>query len=302
MTAYELLKGKGQEGTESDDDKSEFYRAIHLHSTRAMPTMTSLCPSMPPELSAIVKKALALDPEERYSNFCSLLHDLHRVQQICDGRLRGQARRDFVVGHIDYQSRFAIPPGLVDREEEFGMLDEAYRLVKTTGRSQVACCWGVSGSGKSKLLELWARQREADNAGQDCFVSWAKTDQHLVKPLSAFISVFCSLLERVFSDPLESASDWRQRILDSLAVNANVFLALLPREWRDILLDGQPSEDMDSDTTAGIDWESWVKQFRTWSYGLLRLFASENRPLVCCMSSHATRLNSACSTLARYHR
>jgi hypothetical protein len=227
---------------------------------------------------------------------------LHRVQQICDGRLRGQARRDFVVGHIDYQSRFAIPPGLVDREEEFGMLDEAYRLVKTTGRSQVACCWGVSGSGKSKLLELWARQREADNAGQDCFVSWAKTDQHLVKPLSAFISVFCSLLERVFSDPLESASDWRQRILDSLAVNANVFLALLPREWRDILLDGQPSEDMDSDTTAGIDWESWVKQFRTWSYGLLRLFASENRPLVCCMSSHATRLNSACSTLARYHR
>jgi hypothetical protein len=97
--------------------------------------------------------------------------------------------------------------------------------------------------------------------------------------------VFCSLLERVFSDPLESASDWRQRILDSLAVNANVFLALLPKEWRDILLDGQPSDDMDSDMTAGIDWESWVKQFRTWSYGLLRLFASENRPLVRPISS-----------------
>lgn len=105
-------------------------------------------------------------------------------------------------------------------------------------------------------------------------------DQHLVKPLSAFISVFCSLLERVFSDPLESASDWRQKILDSLAVNANVFLALLPKEWRAILLDGQESDEMDSDMTAGIDWESWVKQFRTWSYGLLRLFASEARPLV----------------------
>lgn len=136
--------------------------------------MTSLCPSMPPELSAVVKKALALDPDERYSNFCSLLHDLHRIQQICDGSLRGQARRDFVPGYIDHQSRFAIPPGLMDREEEFGMLEEAYRLVKTTGQSQVACCWGVSGSGKSKLLEIWARQKEADNAGQDCFVSWAK--------------------------------------------------------------------------------------------------------------------------------
>lgn len=174
MTAYELLKGKGQEGTESDDDKAEFFRAIHLHSTRAMPTLTSLCPSMPPELSALIKKALALDPDERYNNFCALLHDLHKVKQICEGTLRGPARRDFIVGHIDYQSRFAIPPGLLDREEEFAMLDEAYRLVKATGQSQVACCWGVSGSGKSKLLELWARRKEADNAGQDCFVSWAK--------------------------------------------------------------------------------------------------------------------------------
>lgn len=105
-------------------------------------------------------------------------------------------------------------------------------------------------------------------------------DQHLVKPLSAFISVFCSLLKTVFSDPRESTLQWRRRILDSLAVNGNIFLALLPKEWRIILLDGQESEEMDSDMTSRIDWESWVKQFRTWSYGLLRLFASEERPLV----------------------
>lgn len=105
-------------------------------------------------------------------------------------------------------------------------------------------------------------------------------DQHLVKPLSAFISVFCSLLKTVFSDPRESTLRWRRRILDSLAVNGNIFLALLPKEWRILLLDGQESEEMDSDMTARIDWESWVKQFRTWSYGLLRLFASEERPLV----------------------
>ena len=111
-------------------------------------------------------------------------------------------------------------------------------------------------------------------------------DQHLVKPLSAFISVFCSLLERVFSDPLESTVKWRRRILDSLAVNAKIFLALLPKEWRVILLDGQEIEAMNSDMTAGIDWESWVNQFRTWSYGLLRLFASEKRPLASSTISH----------------
>lgn len=114
-------------------------------------------------------------------------------------------------------------------------------------------------------------------------------DQHLVKPLSGFIPVFCSLLERVFSDPLESAAEWRQRILDSLAVNANIFLALLPEEWQTLLLDGREAQMINSDMTAGIDWESWVKQFRTWSYGLLRLFASDRRPLV--SSYSITELN-----------
>jgi serine/threonine protein kinase len=174
MTAYEMLKGKGWEGTESDEEPPEFFRAIHMHSTRTMSTLTSLCPSMPPELSGIIKKALALDPDERYINVCGLLHDLQKVAQICDGSLRGNARREFSIGQIDRQSRFAVPPGLLDREDEFAMLEEAYQIVKSTGKSQVACCWGMSGSGKSKLLELWARQKESDNAGQDCFVSWAK--------------------------------------------------------------------------------------------------------------------------------
>lgn len=105
-------------------------------------------------------------------------------------------------------------------------------------------------------------------------------DKELIKPLSAFISVFCSLLERVFSDPLESASAWRRRILRSLPVNAKVFLGLLPTQWKVTLLGGQAHEMLEQDTTASIEWESWMKQFRTWSYGLLRLFASEKRPLV----------------------
>ncbi|KAJ9123034.1 hypothetical protein QFC22_001223 [Naganishia vaughanmartiniae] len=279
--ASELINGRGDTATLSTDDTDgrEFYSTVYQHTIRPLPPLSNFHPSMTPELAEIVQRAVSLDPEARYHDCSSLLYDLNKVKQICEGTLRGKARADFTVGQIDLQSRFAMPPGLLDREKEFAVLEEAYQSVKSTGRSQVACSWGISGMGKSKLLELWARQKESDNAGQDCFISWAKMDQHLVKPLSAFISVFCSLLERVFSDPLESAAVWRQHILDSLAVNANIFLALLPKEWRAILLDGQESEEMGSDMTTGIDWESWVKQFRTWSYGLLRLFASESRPL-----------------------
>jgi hypothetical protein len=302
-TAFELINSERLQTDLDEDGESpellpEFYGAVHAHSTRTLPSLKTLFPSIPEELSAVISKAGSLDPDERYVNFASLLFDLNRVKDICEGHLRRAQRGEFVVGKVDSQSRFKIPPGLLDREAEYAMLDDAYKLVKTTGQSQVVCCYGRSGSGKSKLLDVWARAKERESAGQSCLVGWAKVrrlpecshvirwcgrnqmDQHLVKPLSAFISVFCSLLARVFSDPLESTSQWRRSILDSLAVNANIFLALLPKEWRVILLDGQVAETMDNDMTAGIDWESWVKQFRTWSYGLLRLFVSEKRPLV----------------------
>ena len=79
---------------------------------------------------------------------------------------------------------------------------------------------------------------------------------------------------------MESASSWRRRILRCLPSNADIFLSLLPKEWRVTLLGDQESTDSGQDTTVGIDWENWARQFRTWSYGLLRLFASAERQLV----------------------
>jgi serine/threonine protein kinase len=176
MAAVDLINGKSESGTLStgDSEGAEFFSTVYAHSTRPLPPLTDFHPSMTPELAEVVQRAVSLDPEARYNSFSALIYDLNQVKQICQGTLRGAARTQFTVGHIDRQSRFALPPGLLDREEEFAMLEEAYQLVKSTGKSQVACCWGMSGSGKSKLLELWARQKESDNAGQDCFVGWAK--------------------------------------------------------------------------------------------------------------------------------
>lgn len=176
MAAVDLINGKSESGTLStgDSEGAEFFSTVYAHSTRPLPPLTDFHPSMTPELAEVVQRAVSLDPEARYNSFSALIYDLNQVKQICQGTLRGAARTQFTVGHIDRQSRFALPPGLLDREEEFAMLEEAYQLVKSTGKSQVACCWGMSGSGKSKLLELWARQKESDNAGQDCFVGRAK--------------------------------------------------------------------------------------------------------------------------------
>jgi serine/threonine protein kinase len=163
---------------DDENNPPEFYSAVHAHSTRTPQDLSTLRLSIPPELSAIVRKARSLDPEDRYQTVSALLHDLNKVHDICSGKLRGKERENFCAGHADDRSRFKIPPGMLDRKEEYAQLDRVFELVKDSGTSQVACCWGTSGSGKSKLLETWARAKEGDIAGgQDVLIGWAKVSE-----------------------------------------------------------------------------------------------------------------------------
>lgn len=278
VAAYELITGQRIEESEYNGTQ-DLLRDIHIHSIRSVKPIVGLLSSIPPELCEVIKKTVSLDPDDRYSNICSLLHDLHKVKEICQGKLSGSARREYQPGYIDVMSRFKVPPGLLDRSDEEDEIDQAYQKVKMTGKVETVCCYGLSGSGKSKLLEIWARRKEASNAGQECLVGWAKMDQHLVKPLSAFVAIFSSLLDRIFSDPLENPELWRKRIADALSVNGNVFLSLIPPSYRKLLLD-QEVDTVETSGPLGLDWDRYVKQFRSWSYGLLRLFATKSRPLI----------------------
>ena len=278
VASYELLTGAQIEDTD-DTGVQDMLRDIHLHSVRSVRPIISLKNSIPPELCDIIKKSISLDPDVRYHNMQAVLYDLNKAKQICQGVLIGNARQDFQPGYIDIMSSFKVPPGLLDRDQEDECISSAYDRVKCTGETQTICCWGTSGSGKSKLVEVWTRRREASNAGQECFVGWAKMDQHLSKPLSAFVAVFSSLLDRVFSDPLENPDVWRRRIDNAISVNGNVFLSLIPAAYRTMLLT-QDGDNGDMNGPLAVDWDRYVKQFRSWSYGLLQLFATKERPLV----------------------
>jgi serine/threonine protein kinase len=278
VAGYELLSGKQIEDPDDNGDP-DMLRDIHLHSVRPVTPIISLMNSIPPELCDVIKKAVSLDPDLRYSNMHAVLYDLIKVREICQGKLIGKARKDYQPGYIDIMSSFKVPPGLLDRDREDEMIDQAYDKVKSTGGIETVCCWGPSGSGKTKLIEVWARRREASNVGTDCLIGTAKSDAHLSRPLSAFVAVFSSLLDRVFSDPLENPDVWRQRIGNAISVNGNVFLSLIPSAYRTMLLT-QEADSVDVDWALEVDWETYVKQFRSWSYGLLQLFATKERPLV----------------------
>lgn len=279
VAVYELLADRPIENFDVGQDDWDMLTAIHHHSTRKITCLRDIHDTIPAELSQLVEKALALDPSDRYLNASTLLHDLHIVRQICAGQISDEARADFVIGDIVELATFKFPPDLLDREAEEVQLDTIYTRIKLSGTPEVACCYGRSGSGKSQLIADWATRQELKNAGQDCLVGTAKLDQHLLRPLSGFISVFCSLLDRVFSDPLEDPVAWKKDILNAVAANSNLFLSLLPAEWQRVLGDDSAPDHIPSETQA-IDWDSYIKQFRSWATMLLRLFASRHRPLI----------------------
>jgi len=280
VASYELIADRPIESIAEDPEHFNLLDAVHHHSTRSVTSLATIHDTIPIELSQLIDKALALDPADRYPNASTLLQDLQSIRQICSGEMAETARADFIVGDIVRLSTFVFPPALLDREQEELRLDSLYTRIKLSGTPEVACCYGRSGSGKSQLIADWATKQELKNAGQDCLVGWAKLDQHLLRPLSGFIGVFCSLLDRVFSDPLEDPLRWKKDILDAVAANANLFLSLLPAEWQRVLSPDNVEHAVSGDAQT-VDWSSYIKQFRSWATMLLRLFASRQRPLVC---------------------
>lgn len=165
---------------------------IHRHLTTDLPPLPTALAHPPrsptatkvvARLSEIVARCTARDMEERYSSFRSILYDLQRLQQLC--RAEGDIAK-FEVGKVDALSRFKLPRELIDRADETLALDKAFSDVRiaqhtTTVVPSVVTVWGLSGSGKSKLVERWAARKEAtDDDGQGILIGRAKMDRKSV--------------------------------------------------------------------------------------------------------------------------
>ncbi|KAL7415778.1 hypothetical protein BDY24DRAFT_439635 [Mrakia frigida] len=310
VLAYELITGRKTE--RNDSSELDLLSDIHRHLTSDLPSPISVLshttsptnefhdpltptteprPSflLPPrQLSDIIMKSLAKDLDERYAGVQSLLFDLRRFRDIC--RAEGDLSK-FVVGEVDSLSRFKLPKELISRSTEMEVLEKAFQSVVGTGAGasqteglagrggkslKVLNVWGVSGSGKSRMVEVWAKGLEARKEGP--LVGFAKLDQHLRKPLSGFLQLLQSLLDRVFSDPKEDAQVWREKILHALSAQGAIFLSLISPEWRMVL--SPYSDDSLPARQTTSDWELFLPGFRVWSKSLLQLFATPERPLL----------------------
>lgn len=199
---------------------------------------------MPRPLSDIIMKCLAKDCEERYASLGALVYDIRVLGRLCrENRPLGQ----FKVGEVDRVSRFGLPDGLVQRESQFAQLEEVFGKVVPENTSkedpsgtrlQVVNIWALSGYGKTRLVYEWLGRNR-----RQCLTGKAKMDEHNRLPMSSFIQVFKSLIDRVLTDIKESPKDWRQKIRDTLGSQYPILLSIMPLDTRRLLdEDGQETK------------------------------------------------------------
>jgi len=244
VLAYELITGATIDGGPDSPEEADVDVLIDFHRHVTMQILPprdwvareghigQIEASLPPQqLSDIIMRCLGKEPDTRYSSLESLAYDLSTFVRIC--RTGGDLSR-FKVGEIDDLARFALPVRPIHREQQLEALQVAYKhIVDTDDQTRVVNISGLSGSGKTRIVQYFVSELEAPGTDRPTVVAWAKMHESNQTPLYSFRQIFTSLLDRYLADPTEDVKQWQQTIRDTLGASFQLFLSLLPSEyWR----------------------------------------------------------------------
>jgi len=154
VTFYEYLTGQ-----------YPFSRAALAYSIayEEAPAPTSLRADLPHVVGAILLRALAKDPRDRYPTFKALLHDLEAVgESLADGESPGRVEEILAWQASVEQRNLVLPFG--GREAELSQLEETLAAVGA-GTGQAVAVVGDAGLGKSRLVEELCRRARLRQIG-----------------------------------------------------------------------------------------------------------------------------------------
>lgn len=277
VLAYEMLTGTTIDGGPDSPEDADVDVLIDFHrhvTMQILPPLEwlereaqlgSLPSALPPrQLSEIIMRCLGKEADVRYSSLDSLAYDLGKLSRII--KSRGDLSK-FKVGEVDDLARFSLPPRLIHRDAELGTLRKALAEVTTTDRhlfargeplntTRVVNVSGVSGSGKTRIVRQFAQDSESASSSNSPVVAWAKLEESNHPPLTSFIQIFTTILDRFLADPNEDAKEWNERIRQTLGGRFPLFVSLLPTDyWRVLGVGKQHSPGPD------VDWSTLRETF-----------------------------------------
>jgi diguanylate cyclase (GGDEF)-like protein len=215
VTLYELFTGvlpfKG-------DDDAEI---VYCHIARTPVPLNEVDKNIHELLSDIIIKLLSKNAEKRYQSAIGLKKDLEQCEQMF---LSDSKIEPFPLGHYDVIDRFQIPHALYGREDEAAKLIDGFDNV-TKGETAVFFISGYAGIGKSSMIQ---EIRKPVTGKKGYFIS-GKFDQiERNIPYNAIIQGLKEFVRQLLTEPQASLDKWKKKLVDSLGVNGQVIVDLIP--------------------------------------------------------------------------
>jgi len=259
VTLYELWTN--QLPFPEEDDTMEM---IHHHLAKTPHPIHKYRSDTPLVIRLIIEKLLAKIPENRYQSTYGLLHDLERGLQHLQ---KEGSIPNFTLGQADFLDRFCIPEKLYGRDKERQELLRLFQTV-TTGNLEMILIAGFSGIGKTALVNEIHKPIIAQRGS---FIEGKFEQYQKDTPYSAIIEAIKDFTEQLLAKPQAQIEKWKKRILESVGVNGQVLIDVIPT--LEGLLGKQPPVPELPPTETQNRFRSLFQQF-------IRAVSTEKHPLV----------------------
>lgn len=215
VTFYELFTG------ELPFQQKEPTELIHAHIAQKPLPPHERESSLSPQLSRIILKLIAKDPDDRYQTANGLLKDLERCQQM----LAEEGEIDsFKLGAGDRMGVFQLSKKIFGREEEMLALRRAYDRV-ALGTMELLIFKGFAGTGKSSLANQLGKYVSAQGG---YFAKGAFSQGSSSVPYQGTNDAFQNLTAQMLTESSRTLESWKRKILRAVGQNGRLLTEFIP--------------------------------------------------------------------------
>ncbi len=195
---------------------------VHAHIAKTPKLANEYNADLPKQISLILARLLAKDPNQRYQTATGIAEDFTRCLQAYEKQSDVTL---FPLGEKDFSNKLVFAANLYGRASEKQTLLNAYSQVVEHQGTLVSIISGYSGVGKSRLVK--EIQRPIIEKHGYCISG--KYEQYK-KPSAyfAFTQACTELVEQLLGESAESLKNWQQIFLDALQGNGQVIIDLVP--------------------------------------------------------------------------
>lgn len=215
-TFHELLTGRAP--FESSDDME----LVHCHIARSPDWSHPALAALPGSLTAVLKRLLEKNAEQRYQSVQGLRSDLASCLASFRTGMSGSAPALALSGH---NGRFLVPQTLHGREDAIAALLAAFER-SAAGSREMLLVAGYSGIGKSAVVN---EVHKPIVARRGCFLA-GKFDQFQRDlPYASLIQAFQGLVRQLLGEPKEVLLEWAGKLRGALGEGLGVMVELIPQ-------------------------------------------------------------------------